>query len=34
MEKKSGRIIFQQNVKEENELLKSKESENQKNIKV
>jgi hypothetical protein len=34
MEKKSGRIIFQQNVKEENELLKSKESKNQKNIKV
>ena len=33
MEKKSGRIIFQQNVKEENELLKSKESENQKSHK-
>ena len=34
MEKKSGRIIFQHVVKEENELLKSKESKNQKNIKV
>ena len=33
MEKKSGRVIFQQNVKEENENIKKKENENQKSHK-